>query len=177
MPFIADDPLIEIAKISTINASKSPLTGGPWNVLLSQGSHSNVWPLLAMVRSEPLYNNLTHATKSLPKLKASRAINKKKTWDMESKAILKSSAKINLFMLSVSQYSMTSLNPRPPGGSDPTPLGFSLITSVSLQISKRNLPYLSVHQFYATMPNFGRFCQKRFDLYRFFYPMSWHFWP
>ena len=52
-------------------------------------------------------------------------------------------------------------------GSDSIPLVFSWITAFSLQISTRNLANLFVHQFYATMPNFGRYPHKRFELNRF----------
>ena len=53
------------------------------------------------------------------------------------------------------------------GGRDPPlPLGFSWRTSVTLQISSRNLAYLSVHQFYVLTQNFGSL-KRRFELYRF----------
>ena len=41
------------------------------------------------------------------------------------------------------------------------PLGFSWITSVPFEILTRNLGYLSLHQFYACMSNFGWFCKKK----------------
>ena len=54
------------------------------------------------------------------------------------------------------------------GGSDPTPpLGFSWITSVALQVSTRNLAYLSVHQFDVFLQNFEKFSQKLFEKCRF----------
>ena len=71
------------------------------------------------------------------------------------------------------------LNPWPPGGggSDPTPsLGFSWRTSVSLQISTRNLTCLSVHQFYALMSNLRLFVKNIFSYIDFSGPMSCHLW-
>ena len=47
-------------------------------------------------------------------------------------------------------------NPRPPGGAHPTPLNFSLITSIALQLLTRNLAYLSVHYFYVFTQNFEK---------------------
>ena len=59
-------------------------------------------------------------------------------------------------------------------GSDP--LGFSWITSVSLQILTQNLAYLSVHQFYATMQFWDDFVKQNLSYFDFSDPMSWHFW-
>ena len=42
------------------------------------------------------------------------------------------------------------------GGSDPTPIDFSWITSVALQASTRNVIYLLLHQLYVPTQNFGR---------------------